>query len=527
MIKVDKKRKSRSGSKSQGTIPAFLLKTYEILENPTFSDIISWNKEGNAFIVKKINDFSEKILPKYFKHNNFASFVRQLNMYDFHKSRHENNENEFKHKLFKRGQKHLLADIKRKISDGPTYPNNQLVPAGKEYDMDKFKKEAMHFSSELGSLKRNQNDLEKVTNMIYEQNSKLLKENKLLWNELIKSKEKYERRIDKLIMFIITLMRHGNNQLGPSDNRKMLTNSEISETLNQITGDPEQGKKFFENNERMIMPNKKEEERMYQKIADFFKNRSGGDTSIDSFFEQMQNGNNEENQPEIPIDDQQNLNPNLIYPAPTEDQNQFDQNQLRRRGRQRRALPDEIKKEDAFGALPTKKLKTENEPLPLYTVDQNIMHQAMPQQTPTPISMIPPDMSGNQAPINLMSQDLTNADLRREMPSFSLDMSRGPSFLESDVPPLLQQKSSNDFMFTNQTAYANPMKESEMNEAFQMNPYENQEDKMQDYNQIPNNYLPINENLFSPPPFMNVPSNTSINGFNFGQPFDDPTIYRN
>ena len=32
MIKGDKKRKTRSGSKTQSTVPAFLLKTYEILE---------------------------------------------------------------------------------------------------------------------------------------------------------------------------------------------------------------------------------------------------------------------------------------------------------------------------------------------------------------------------------------------------------------------------------------------------------------------------------------------------------------
>ena len=45
-------------------------------KNPANSDIVSWNEEGDAFIVKKVNDFSEIILPRSFKHNNFASFVR-------------------------------------------------------------------------------------------------------------------------------------------------------------------------------------------------------------------------------------------------------------------------------------------------------------------------------------------------------------------------------------------------------------------------------------------------------------------
>lgn len=43
-------------------------------------------------ILEQNEKFTKHILPKHFKHSNFASFVRQLNKYDFHKVRHNNEE---------------------------------------------------------------------------------------------------------------------------------------------------------------------------------------------------------------------------------------------------------------------------------------------------------------------------------------------------------------------------------------------------------------------------------------------------
>uniref|UniRef100_A0A3B3CMS3 HSF-type DNA-binding domain-containing protein n=1 Tax=Oryzias melastigma TaxID=30732 RepID=A0A3B3CMS3_ORYME len=85
----------------------------------------TFKNNGTSFHVFDQGRFSKEVLPKFFKHNNMASFIRQLNMYGFRKVVHieqgglvkpEKDDTEFQHPFFIRGQEHLLENIKRKVS---------------------------------------------------------------------------------------------------------------------------------------------------------------------------------------------------------------------------------------------------------------------------------------------------------------------------------------------------------------------------------------------------------------------------
>lgn len=93
----------------------FLSKLYCILENPEHKDIISWGDTNQYFLLKNINDFTFKIIPKYFKHMNYASFVRQLNIYNFNKTKSPNIDiTIFQHKDLQHGGRERLLEIKKK-----------------------------------------------------------------------------------------------------------------------------------------------------------------------------------------------------------------------------------------------------------------------------------------------------------------------------------------------------------------------------------------------------------------------------
>ncbi|XP_061234256.1 heat shock factor protein 2 [Neopsephotus bourkii] len=187
-----------------GGVPAFLSKLWALVGEAPSNQLITWSQNGQSFLVLDEQRFSKEILPKYFKHNNMASFVRQLNMYGFRKVVHvdsgivkleRDGPVEFQHPYFKQGREDLLEHIKRKVSS--SRPEENKI---RQEDLSKI----------LSNAQKVQNKQETIESQL----SALKRENESLWREVAELRAKHlqqQQVIRKIVQFIVTLVQ--NNQL--------------------------------------------------------------------------------------------------------------------------------------------------------------------------------------------------------------------------------------------------------------------------------------------------------------------------
>ncbi|KAL0096480.1 heat shock factor-type transcription factor [Phycomyces blakesleeanus] len=188
---------------AQRSVPAFLNKLYNMVEDTTTKDLIRWATDGASFIVERHEEFAKAVLPRFYKHNTFASFVRQLNMYDFHKVPHiqqgvliADNENEiweFSNPHFQRERPDLLALVTRKRSrERDTVETDSINIATLVKDISAIRKHQTTISSDIHTLHS---------------------DNEVLWKETLSAREKQQQHqdaIEKILQFLTTIFSNDN-----------------------------------------------------------------------------------------------------------------------------------------------------------------------------------------------------------------------------------------------------------------------------------------------------------------------------
>ena len=219
------------------------LPRHRMLSDIHSQDLIRWADTADSFfglfslsfpfsikslIVLDHERFAREILPRWFKHQNFASFVRQLNMYGFHKILHlqqgvlrsDTGETEywnFAHENFRRDQPDLLCLIHRKKGNLQQQPGAGAILAPEEGILDvcdlntptpqsatapiaphgiTLPASASGQVLDINSIFQGITTIKKHQTTISEELQQLKQSNQLLWQESIAARERLQKNED-------------------------------------------------------------------------------------------------------------------------------------------------------------------------------------------------------------------------------------------------------------------------------------------------------------------------------------------
>ena len=134
-----------------GRIPNFPAKMYAILSRNDLKEIVSWMDHGRSWKVHKPREFEVKVIPMYFEHSKFSSFIRQANGWGFRRMISKGpDRNSYYHEMFLRSCPHLMKLMKR-----PAPSSKPVADASTEPDFYRISEEApLPEMKASGDLKR-------------------------------------------------------------------------------------------------------------------------------------------------------------------------------------------------------------------------------------------------------------------------------------------------------------------------------------------------------------------------------------
>ncbi|KAJ7684944.1 hypothetical protein DFH06DRAFT_1028126 [Mycena polygramma] len=194
-------------------VPAFLNKLYEMVNDAKTNNLIQWSALGDTFYVYDQERFAREVLPHWFKHQNFASFVRQLNMYGFHKIPHlqqgvlkseaDAEHWNFVHPNFRRDQPDLLCLIQRKksgnVAEDDKLESTALPAANNAQVLD-----IQSIVNGIAAIKRHQTTISTEL-------SELKRNNELLWQESQSARARHQKQqdtINRIVKFLAGVFGH-------------------------------------------------------------------------------------------------------------------------------------------------------------------------------------------------------------------------------------------------------------------------------------------------------------------------------
>ena len=113
----DDEYEDENGVRRRGGVTiSFPTKLHSVLEQVDadgWGHVISWQPHGRCFVIRKPKEFTEHVMPHYFRQSKLTSFQRQLNLYGFCRLTRGQDNGGYYHELFLRGRPGLAKKMQR------------------------------------------------------------------------------------------------------------------------------------------------------------------------------------------------------------------------------------------------------------------------------------------------------------------------------------------------------------------------------------------------------------------------------